>query len=103
MATRKRPRAAKDTVGQEAARLRRGAPGKRFIGERAGQSREAKRQEIDRVVRMAEEHRREELGQASVTGILVELFVDSLRLASSLILAPYRILEAVRRGRKAEA
>ncbi len=102
MATRNRPRAAKDTVGQEAARLRRGAPGKRFIGERAAQSREAKRQELDRVVRMAEERHREELREASVTGILVELFVDSLRLASSLLTAPFRILEALRRGRRAE-
>lgn len=90
-------------MGQESARLRRGAPGKRFIGDRAGQSRAAKRQELERVVRMAEDHRREELRQVSVTGILVELFVDSLRLANSLIQAPFRILEAVRRGRRAEA
>ncbi len=103
MARKNRPGAAKDTMGQQEARLRRRAPGKRFVGERAGQSREAKRQELDRVVRMAEEHRREELEQASVTGILVELFVDSLRLASSLITAPFRILEAARRGRRTEA
>jgi hypothetical protein len=103
MATRHRPRAAKDTLGQQAARLRRGAPGKRFIGERAGQAREAKRQELERVVRMAEDHRSEEREHASVTAILVDLFVDSIRLASSLVLAPFRILEAVRRGRKAEA
>jgi hypothetical protein len=86
-------------MGQEKARLRRGAPGKRYIGERATQSREAKRQELERVVRMADDHRREERERVSVTGILVELFVDSLRLASSLIQAPFRILEAVRRGR----
>jgi hypothetical protein len=103
MATRNRPRAAKDTMGQEAARLRRGAPGKRFIGERAAQSREAKRQELDRVVRMAEEHHKEELRKASVTDVVVELFVDSLRLASSLITAPFRIMEAIRRGGKAGA
>jgi hypothetical protein len=103
MATRNRPRAAKDTLGQEAARLRRGAPGKQFIGERASQSRTARRQELDRVVQMAEEHHREELREASVTDILVELFVDSLRLASSLITAPFRILEAVRRAQKAGA
>ncbi len=102
MATKNRPRAAKDAVGQEAASLRRGAPGKRFIGERQAQSREARRQELDRVVRMAEEHHREELREASVTDVLVELFVDSLRLASSLITAPFRILQAVRRGRRAE-
>lgn len=86
-------------MGQERARLRRGAPGKRFVGERATQSRQARRQELERVVRMADDHRREERERLSVTGILVELFVDSLRLASSLIQAPYRILEAMRRGR----
>ncbi len=85
-------------MGQEAARLRRGAPGKRYVGERAGQARQARRQELERVVRMAEEHHHEELREASVTGILVELVVDSLRLASSLITAPFRILEAARRS-----
>jgi hypothetical protein len=100
MATRNRPGAAKDTLGREPASLRRGAPGgKRFIGERAGQAREAKRQQLERVVRMAEEHRCEEREAASVTAILVELFVDTLRLASSLVTAPFRILEAVRKGR----
>ncbi len=100
MARKNRPGAAKDTMGRQVASLRRGAPGKRFVGERAGQAREAKRQELERVVRMAEEHRHEELEAASVTSILVDLFVDSLRLANSLITAPFRILEAARRGRR---
>ncbi len=99
MARKNRPGAAKDTMGRQEAGLRRGAPGKRFVGERARQAREAKRQELERVVRMAEQHRREELQQASVTGILVEVFVDSLRLSNSLVRAPFRILEAARRGR----
>jgi len=75
----------------------RGAPGKRFVGERARQSREAKRQEVERVVRMAGEHRREELQGTSAMSVLVELFVDSLRLAGALVQAPFRILGAVRR------
>ncbi len=90
-------------MGQQAANLRRGAPGKKFVGERAAQSRAAKRQELDRVVRMAEEHRREERAEASVTGVLVDLFVDFLRLGSSLVLAPFRILDALRRSGRAEA
>jgi hypothetical protein len=102
MATRNRPGSAKDAMGQEAAKLRRGAPGKRFILERAGQARQARRLELDRVVRMAEEHRRVEPEEVSVMGILVELFVDSLRLASSLITAPFRIREAARRSRRTE-
>src|SRR5512142_2627272 len=103
MATRKRPRAARDTVGQESARLRRGAPGKRFIGDRAGQSRAAKRQELERGVRMAEDHRREELRQVSVTGILVELFVNAPATAETYTLAPHHALPILRRGLKAEA
>ncbi len=99
MARKNRPGAAKDALGRQRATTRRGAPGKRFVGERARQSREARRQELERVVRMAEEHHHEELREASVTGILVELVVDSLRLASSLITAPFRILEAARRSR----
>ncbi len=99
MATRNRPRAAKDTIGQEAARLRQRAPGKRFIGARAAQSREAKRQELDRVVRMAEEHHREELRETSVTEVLIELVVDSVRLANTVITAPFRIAGALRRHR----
>ncbi len=101
MARKNRPGAAKDALGRQRATTRRGAPGKRFVGERARQSREAKRQELERVVRMAEDHRLEELEETSVTSVLVELFVDSLRLASSLVLAPFRILEAVRRSREA--
>ena len=103
MATRNRPGAGKDTMGQEAAKLRRGAAGKRFVGERAAQSRQARRQEVARVVQMAEEHHREELREASVTDSLVELFVDSLRLGNSLLTAPFRILAAVRRARDAKA
>ncbi len=99
MARKNRPGAAKDPMGRQEAGLRRGAPGKRFVGERAAQSREAKRQELERVVRMADEHRREELQAASVTSIVVELLVDSVRLANSLITAPFRILQAARRGR----
>src|SRR5512147_1359797 len=103
MATRNRPGSARDTMGQQAANVRRGAPGKKYVGERAAQSRAAKRQQLDRVVRMAEEHRREELHEASVTGVLVDLFVDFLRLGSSLVLAPFRILDALRRSGRAEA
>jgi hypothetical protein len=54
---------------------------------------------------MAKEHRREERDAASVTSILFELLVDSIRLGTSLVMAPVRILEAMRlrRSRRAEA
>ncbi len=105
-----RPGAERDALGQQAAGLRRGAPGKRFVGERAAQSRQAKRQEVERVVRMAEEdaaeRHREELSEESVASVLAELVVDSFRLARTFALAPFRIMAALRRlrgGRAAEA
>ncbi len=109
MASKMRPGAERDTLGQQAAGVRRGAPGKRFVGERAAQSRQAKREEVARVVRMAEEDARErdherrfeELKQESVAQIVVELVVDSYRLARTFALAPIRILNALRRSRTA--
>ena len=103
MATKNRPGPARDTVGQQAARLRRDAPGKRFIGERAGQAQEARQAQLQRVERMAEQARRAERAEASIAGILAELAADSLRLARSLVLAPLRILWVVRRSRRAAA
>ncbi len=111
MASKMRPGSERDALGQQVANIRRGAPGKRFVGERAAQSRQAKRQEVDRVVRMAEEDaevkrheaHREELRQESVAEILVDLVLDSYRLARAFAFAPFRILEAVRRARAGEA
>ncbi len=107
MARKMRPGAERDTLGQQAAGLRRGAPGKRFVGDRATQSRQAKRAEVNRVVRMAEDDAREreherrldELRQESVAQIVVELVTDSYRLARTFALAPLRILAALRRAR----
>jgi len=110
MARKIRPGGERDALGQQAAGLRRGAPGKRFVGERATQSRQAKRAELDRVVRMAEvaesgarerehERRLEELRGESVAQIVVELVTGSYRLAWTFALAPFRILAALRRGR----
>jgi hypothetical protein len=73
------------------------------VGDRARQSREAKREELDRVVKMAhvdaDARRREVLRGESVGAILVELAVESLRLARTFVLAPFRIAAAVRRAR----
>ncbi len=106
MASKMRPGAERDTLGQQAAGLRRGAPGKRFVGDRATQSRQAKRAELNRVVRMAEdaqerehEDRLEALREESVAQIVVELVTDSYRLARTFALAPLRILAALRRAR----
>lgn len=103
MANKMRPGSERNALGQEAANLRRGAPGKKFIGERAAQSRQAKREELARVTHMVEEaadaRRREELESESVVGILAGLAVESFRLARAFVLAPFRIIEAVRRAR----
>jgi hypothetical protein len=103
MAKKMRPGAEGGALGQQAAGLRRSAPGKRFVGERAAQSRQAKRQELERVVRMAEEDaaekRLEHLREESVSTIVLELVVESFRLARAFALAPLRILDALRRVR----
>jgi hypothetical protein len=107
MANKMRPGSQRDLVGQEAASLRRGAPGKRFIGERAAQAREAKQEELAKVTQLADQaaeaRRREELENESVIGIVAGLAVESFRLARAFALAPFRILDAIRRSRRAEA
>lgn len=106
MANKMRPGSQGNVLGQEAANLRRGAPGKRFIGERAAQAREAKQEELAKVTQLAgeaaqaaEARRREERAEESVVGILVGLAVESYRLAKAFALAPFRIVDAVRRTR----
>lgn len=107
MAKKMRPGAEGGALGQQAASLRRGAPGKRFVGERALQSRQARQQQAARVVRMAEEdahaRRLEKLRGESVGQILAGLLTESYRLARAYALAPFRILGAVRRARAAQA
>jgi hypothetical protein len=53
MATKKRPGSAKRTLAKQEAARKRGAPGKQFIGETAGQVAKAKRAERKKVARMA--------------------------------------------------
>ncbi len=106
MANKMRPGSQRNVLGQEAANLRRGAPGKRFIGERAAQAREAKQEELAKVTHLAEAaeaRRREEQEHESVIGILAGLAVESFRLARAFAIAPFRILDAIRRTRGAGA
>jgi hypothetical protein len=104
MASKNRPESAKDTIAQQEAEVRRGAPGKRFIGEAAEQSQRARRAERQKVERMAEidaaERRAEAIG-VPLLAILAELVQDTVRLAGTLLLTPFRILQAVRRARAA--
>lgn len=104
MAAKNRPGSARDALGQQQARTRRGAPGKRFVGEAAGQSAAARGAERRKVGRMAEidaaERRAEEVG-TPVAAILAELVEDAVRLARTLAAAPFRIAAALRRPRTA--
>jgi hypothetical protein len=104
MAVKNRPGSAKAAMRQQQVALRRGAPGKRFIGETAGQSGRAREEERERVERMAEVdaaiHRAEDVG-VPVSAILAELVEDTLRLVRTLVAAPFRIAQALRRPREA--
>lgn len=104
MAAKNRPGSAKESLRQQQAGFRRGAPGKKFIGETAEQSRRDHRAEIERAERMAEvdgARRIAEQTPVPVSAILAELIQDSLRLARTLWLAPFRIAHAIRRPREA--
>jgi hypothetical protein len=105
MAAKQRPGSAKDAMGQQQAAFRRGAPGKRFVGDRAEQSQEARRVQREKVERMAEiasaERRAEEIG-VPVSAILAELIQDTLHLARTLVVAPFRLWHAWRTPRTRE-
>jgi hypothetical protein len=104
MAAKNRPGSAKDTFGQQQAAFRRDAPGKRFIGDRAKQSAHAKEAIREKVGRMAEVNAAERTAagtEVPVSAILAALVEDSLKLARTLVAAPFRIAAALRRPREA--
>lgn len=104
MASKSRPGSAKDTLAQQQAAFRRNAPGKRFIGEAAEQSRRARKQQVEHVERLAEVDRAVRIAEDTpvpVSAVLAELVQDTVRLARSLAAAPFRIAQALRRPREA--
>src|SRR5512138_2547932 len=104
MASKNRPGSAKRAMGVQEAQLRRGAPGKRFIGETSRQSARARQAEREKVERMAEvddaRHRAEALG-IPISAVVAELVQDAARLVRTLVLAPFRIAYALRRPARA--
>jgi hypothetical protein len=104
MAVKNRPAAARETVSRQQAELRRGAPGKRFVGERAGQSEAARLAVRKKVERMAERdaalRRARALGEP-IAAIVAELVEDAVRLVRSLATAPFRIARALLLPRQA--
>lgn len=103
MARKNRPGAAREAFARERAQVRRGAPGKRFVGEAAEQRRAAKRAELATVERMSEIdaalRRADDVGEP-VSAILAELVQDAARLVRSLVAAPFRIVVAMRQSRQ---
>jgi hypothetical protein len=89
----------KSALRQQAAGFKRGAPGKRFIGETADQSATAKRTTRKKIERMAEveaaQRRAEELGEP-ISAVFAELIADALKLGRTLATAPFRIAAAMR-------
>jgi hypothetical protein len=96
-----RPGSARDAMGQQQALSRRGAPGKRFIGETAEQSASARRAEREKVERMVEEDAERRKAAEPISAILIDLLEDSFRLARTLFWAPFRLANALRRPREA--
>jgi hypothetical protein len=104
MAVKSRPTSARETLARQRAEGRRAAPGKRFVGETAGQSEAARLAERKTVERMAQRdaalRRAEALGEP-VGAILAELVQNALRLVRSLATAPFRIARAFMVPRRA--
>lgn len=99
MAAKNRPDSARQTLARQQSQTRRGAPGKRFIGDQAGQSEAARLAERHKVERMAERdaalRRSEEIG-TPIAAVIAELIDNTVRLARSLLVAPFRIMAALR-------
>jgi hypothetical protein len=96
-----RPGSARDALGQQLAQSRRGAPGKRFIGETAEQSASARRAEREKVERMVEEDAARRRDAEPISAILMDLVEDTYHLARTLFWAPFRLAQALRRPREA--
>jgi hypothetical protein len=98
MAAKNRPDAARQAIAQQAATQRRGAPGRHFVGDAAEQRSEAKAVERRKVGRMIEvDHARHEAEriEVPVSAILAEIVQDALKLARTLVAAPFRIALAL--------
>ncbi len=104
MAVKDRPGSAREAMGQQEARTRRGAPGKRFVGQAAEQSAKAREDERRKVERLAERdaaRRRAEELDVPISTLLAELAWDVARLGWTVAVAPLRLAAALRRPRTA--
>jgi hypothetical protein len=102
MAVKNRPGAAREALGRQAARDRRNAPGKRFVGDRHAQQAADRAREVGEARRLAEIHEAERRAAAHpepAVAVLAELVQDAVRLGRTLLSAPLRIALAWRAGR----
>ena len=100
-----RPGSAKNAVAQQEAAFRRGAPGRQFIGGSGAQqsmaARQAQRRKVGRMAEIDSATRTaDELG-TPVSAILAELLQDTAKLAGTLLVAPFRIVQAFMRRPRA--
>jgi hypothetical protein len=104
MASKIRRKSAKEKLSRQAAGVRRGAPGKRFVGEAQAQSAQDHLEEVRRAQRMAEmdgARRRAEAIAEPIEAVVAQLVQDAVRLTRTLALAPFRLAAAWRRPREA--
>lgn len=101
MTVRKRPDAAREELRRQESRTRRGAPGKRFVGDAAGQSGAAKRAERRKVERLRWEEAAAQRAAEPLSAVLAELVENAYLLARTLAKAPVRIARAFLRPAEA--
>lgn len=99
-----RRESSKHALGQQEAALRRGAPGRRFVGDSSGQRDKAVRAEREKVHRMAEvdeAHRTAERVGVPVIAMLADSAQRAVRIGGLLVRAPFLLARAFLRPREA--
>jgi hypothetical protein len=100
---RNRRESSKQALGQQRAERRRGAPGRRFVGDASGQRDRAVRAEREKVHRMAEvdaAQRTAERVGIPVIAMLADVAQSAARIGGLLVRAPYLLARAFLRTRE---
>jgi hypothetical protein len=93
-----RPGSAKDAMGQQQAAFRRGAPGRRFIGDADAQRAKAVGAERKKVHRMAEVDAAERTAETvgvPVIALLADVVQSAVRIGGVLVRAPFSLARAL--------
>lgn len=92
-----RPDSAKDAIGQQRAAVRRGAPGRRFIGDADAQRAKSVGAERKKVRRMAEVDAAERTAESvgvPVIALLADVAQSAVRIGGVLVRAPFVLARA---------